>query len=87
MAILAARKANPDVRVVGAANDYSNVDKLEKVGADEVISPMNIGGRILGRSIVDDISTTNLLRDGTGDGETDGEASETDTATEPTPDS
>lgn len=87
MAILAARKANPDVRVVGAANDYSNVDKLEEVGADEVISPMNIGGRILGRSIVDDISTTNLLRDGTGDGETDEEASETDTATEPAPDS
>lgn len=87
MAILAARKANPDVRVVGAANDYSNVDKLEEVGADEVISPMNIGGRILGRSIVDDISTTNLLRDGTGDGETDEDASETDTATEPAPDS
>jgi len=87
MAILAARKTNPDVRVVAAANDFKNVTKLEEVGADEVISPMNIGGRILGRSIVDDISTDNLLEDGTNDGGADDETSAADTATEPAPDS
>jgi voltage-gated potassium channel len=52
LAILAARNANPDVRIVAAANRGRHLDKLEQVGADEVISPMVIGGRLLGRSIL-----------------------------------
>lgn len=53
LSILAAKKANPDVYVVAAANDAKHVDKLQDVGADEVISPMTIGGQILGRSVIE----------------------------------
>ena len=63
LAILAARKANPDVRIVGAANDRKHLDKLEEVGADEVISPTVIGGRILGRSVLGR-STGSLFEEG-----------------------
>lgn len=52
MAVLAARQANPDVRIVAAASDPSHVSKLETVGADEVISPTVIGGERLGRSVL-----------------------------------
>jgi voltage-gated potassium channel len=61
LAVLAARKANPDVRIVAAANDQQNVEKLEQVGADDVISPMAIGGRILGRSILEGTAADRLL--------------------------
>jgi voltage-gated potassium channel len=53
LAVLAARQASPDVRVVAAATDHRHVGKLESVGADEVISPSVIAGRRLGRSVVD----------------------------------
>ncbi|MFP4626475.1 MAG: NAD-binding protein [Natronomonas sp.] len=53
LSVLAAKKANPDVYIVAAANDAHHVDKLEEVGADEVISPMTIGGQILGRSVLE----------------------------------
>ena len=61
LAIVAAKKANPDVRIVAAANRGKHVDKLEEVGADEVISPMTIGGRLLGRSILGKPSTDSLF--------------------------
>ncbi len=64
LAILAARNTNPDVRIVAAANEEKNVTKLEEVGADEVISPMVIGGRILGKSIIDGTSTESLFAEG-----------------------
>jgi len=66
LTILAARKANPEVRIVAAANDRRHVDKLEQVGADEVISPMEIGGRLLGRSILDGGSALSPLEDEEG---------------------
>jgi len=61
LAILAVKKANPEVRVVAAANHEKHVDKLEQVGADEVISPMVIGGRLLGRSILGETTTDSLF--------------------------
>lgn len=61
LAILAARKSNPEVRIVAAANDQQHVDKFEEVGADEVISPMEIGGRLLGRSILEEASAESLF--------------------------
>jgi len=67
LAILATKATNPDVRVVAAANEAKNVGKLESVGADEVISPMVIGGRILGRSILEGASTTGLFEDASDD--------------------
>jgi voltage-gated potassium channel len=53
LAVVAARQADPDVRIVAAATDQRHVDKLEAVGADAVISPAVIGGRLLGRSVLD----------------------------------
>jgi len=52
LAVLAARQENPDVRIVAAATDRKHVDKLRGVGADRVISPTVIGGRMLGKSVV-----------------------------------
>jgi voltage-gated potassium channel len=75
LAILAAKTANPDVRVVAAANEDKNVSKLREVGADEVISPTVIGGRILGRSVLDEQPAHSLF-DGPGDGDTDGDGAE-----------
>lgn len=52
LGVLAARQANPDVRIVAAAHDQIHVGKLEGVGADDVISPTIIGGQILGQSVL-----------------------------------
>jgi voltage-gated potassium channel len=54
LAVLATRNVAPDVRVVAAANDGTHVEKLESVGADEVVDPLAIGGRLLGRSVLHD---------------------------------
>ncbi len=64
LAVLATRGTNPDIRVVAAANEEKNVTKLEDVGADEVISPTVIGGRILGKSVLGDTSAEGLFEDG-----------------------
>jgi voltage-gated potassium channel len=48
--ILTARELKPDVRIVAAATDRENVSKLKRTGADTVISPAMIGGRLLARS-------------------------------------
>ena len=77
LAILAAKKVSPEVRIVAAANHGKHVDKLEQVGADEVISPMLIGGRLLGRSILGKSVTESLFdaEDGGADsGDADGDA-------------
>jgi len=47
LAILTARELRPDVTIVAAATDRENVDKLKRAGADTVISPALIGGRLL----------------------------------------
>ncbi len=52
LAVLAAKRANPDVKVVAAANHRKHMEKLTQVGADKVISPTVIGGRLLGRSVL-----------------------------------
>ncbi|WP_331235898.1 NAD-binding protein [Natronorarus salvus] len=52
LAVLAARTASPEVRIVAAAVGTSHVDKLERVGADDVISLMGVGGRVIGRSVL-----------------------------------
>jgi voltage-gated potassium channel len=65
LAVVAARQASPDARIVAAATDQRHVDKLEAVGADTVISPSVIGGRLLGRSVLgDDGSVATDLFDG-----------------------
>jgi voltage-gated potassium channel len=50
LAILTARQLNPELRIVAAATHRENVDKLKRAGADTVISPASLGGRLLAQS-------------------------------------
>jgi len=50
LTILTARELRPDVRIVAAATDRENIPKLRRAGADDVISPASIGGRLLVKS-------------------------------------
>lgn len=52
LAVLAARQAAPEVRIVAAAVHRRHAEKLERVGADAVVTPAVIGGRLLGRSVL-----------------------------------
>jgi voltage-gated potassium channel len=49
-AILTARELNPEIRIVAAATHRENIEKLRRAGADTVLSPAAIGGRLLVRS-------------------------------------
>ncbi|MFB6207385.1 MAG: NAD-binding protein [Haloglomus sp.] len=60
LAVLASKTVAPDVRVVAAANEQKHADKLASVGADEIINPRTIGGRLLGRSVLDDEDDASL---------------------------
>jgi voltage-gated potassium channel len=63
LAVLAAKNVAPDVRVVAAANHAKHVGKLEQVGADEVVSPTTIGGRLLGRSVLGEADPESLFEE------------------------
>jgi len=54
LAVLTASELNPDLRVVAAATQQENVPKLRNAGADAVISPASIGGRLLVQSALGD---------------------------------
>ncbi|MFB6269330.1 MAG: NAD-binding protein, partial [Halobacterium sp.] len=54
LVILTVRENHPDVRVVAAATEQENEAKLRRAGADTVISPAVIGGRLLARSALGD---------------------------------
>ena len=56
LVILTLRENYPDVRVVAAATEQENEVKLRRAGADTVISPAVIGGRLLARSALGDRS-------------------------------
>ncbi len=47
LSILTARQFKPDVRIVAAATDRENTEKLRRAGADAVISPAVIGSHLL----------------------------------------
>ena len=50
LAVLTARELAPEVRIVTAVTDRENQAKLERAGADAVLSPAVIGGSLLVRS-------------------------------------
>lgn len=52
LAILTARQLNPEIHILAAATQRENVAKLRRAGADRVISPALIGGRLLANSAV-----------------------------------
>lgn len=47
LAILTVREVAPDVRLVAAATNSENADKMRHAGADTVVSPTDLGGRML----------------------------------------
>ena len=47
LAILTANALHPDIRIVAAATERENVEKLRRAGADTVISPAVLGGHLL----------------------------------------
>ncbi|WP_255170353.1 NAD-binding protein [Natrononativus amylolyticus] len=50
LAVLTARELRPDVRIVTAATDRENTRKLERAGADDVVSLSELGGHLLVQS-------------------------------------
>jgi voltage-gated potassium channel len=60
-AILTARELNPDARIVAAATHRENVAKLRRAGADTVVSPAVIGGRLLVRSALGEDDSEDLV--------------------------
>lgn len=56
LVILTVRESHPDVRVVAAAIEHENEAKLRRAGADTVISPAVIGGRLIAQSALGDAS-------------------------------
>ncbi|QCS43779.1 NAD-binding protein [Natrinema versiforme] len=50
LTVLTARELAPNTRIVAAATDRENTKKLERAGADSVISPAMLGGHLLVRS-------------------------------------
>ncbi|MEM4781694.1 MAG: NAD-binding protein [Halalkalicoccus sp.] len=68
LTVLTVRQLRPDIRIVSAATDRENVVKLRRAGADAVISPATIGGRLmvqsaLGREDTEDIADKLLRSD------------------------
>ncbi len=50
LAVLTARQLRPNVRIVTAATDRENTEKLKRAGADDVIALAELGGHLLVRS-------------------------------------
>ncbi|AWB28028.1 NAD-binding protein [Halococcoides cellulosivorans] len=61
LAILTARELAPEIRIVAAATNRRNVAKLEHAGADAVISPALIGGRLIVESALGNADSTASL--------------------------
>jgi len=49
--VLTARQLAPELRIVAAATNTENVSKLERAGADVVVSPSTIGGKLLAGAV------------------------------------
>jgi voltage-gated potassium channel len=76
LAVLTARHLRSDTRIVAAATDRENVDKLRRAGADTVISPASIGGHLLVRSALGEEGMEDVAEQVLGEGND--EASTTD---------
>jgi len=67
LAIMTARQLDPEVRIVAAATDRENVAKMERAGADVVICPTNLGGRLLTASALGEVDAATLEQQLFGD--------------------
>ncbi|MDX1746704.1 MAG: NAD(P)-binding protein [Halobacteriales archaeon] len=60
LAVLTARHLAPRVRIVAAATNRENVDKLKMAGADVVVNPASLGGQMLVRSALEGMGIEDL---------------------------
>ena len=63
MTVLTARELNPELRIVAAATDRENTKKLRRAGADVVMSPAVLGGRLLVESAFGDDEPERLIEE------------------------
>lgn len=68
--VLTARQSNPDLRIVAAATNSENASKLERAGADVVITPSTIGGTLLVGSVATDDGGDSIADGGDGGSDT-----------------
>ncbi len=61
LAILTARDINPEVEIVAVASNSENAEKLRRAGADTVISPADIVGKLLVESAMTGEDTSELV--------------------------
>ncbi len=63
LSILTAKQLNPDISILSAATNRENIKKLKRAGADIVISPTNIGAKLLVQSATGKENIENLIKD------------------------
>lgn len=61
LAVLTAKEVAPDVEVVSVASNSENADKLRRAGADTVVSPADIVGKLLVESALTGEDTEKIL--------------------------
>ena len=69
LSILTIRELNSKVRIVAAATNHENIRKMRRAGADTVISPAEIGGRVLADAALDEDAIQKELLDESDDPE------------------
>jgi voltage-gated potassium channel len=63
LAILTANDAAPDVEIIAVASNSENAGKLRRAGADTVVSPADIVGKLLVESALTGEDTEDILED------------------------
>ncbi len=63
LSILTASELNPNLRIVAAATDRENIPKLRRAGADIVLSPSVLGGRLLVESALGNDDPERIIED------------------------
>ncbi|MFB6284708.1 MAG: NAD-binding protein [Halobacteria archaeon] len=64
LSVITARQLNNDVRIVAGANNQQNIRKLKLAGADSVISPAGIAGRLIAKSALTGEDIEELVKEG-----------------------
>ncbi|MDZ7687392.1 MAG: NAD(P)-binding protein [Halobacteriales archaeon] len=61
LAVLTARDKNPDIEIIAVASNSENAEKLRRAGADTVISPAEIVGKLLVESALTGEDTSEIV--------------------------
>lgn len=63
LAILTARDTNPGVEIIAVASNSENAEKLRRAGADTVVSPAQIVGKLLVESALTGEDTSEIVEE------------------------